>query len=532
MSPSTRAYLVGGGIGSLAAAAFLVRDGHVPGEHITIFEQGSRLGGSLDGAGDAERGYTMRGGRMLTTDNYECTWGLFKSIPSLDDPTKSVFEETVAFNERYPAHSRARLVDRRRARVPVASMGFSMHDRVELLKLTKASEDELGSSRITDWLSPAFFTTEFWFMWSTTFAFQPWHSAVELRRYLHRFMMEFSRIETLAGVKRTVFNQYDSLVRPLERWLAERGVRFRTGHRVTDVVLDSRRTAASSFAVTALHVTHLGTETVIPVDPGDLVFVQNASMTDASSFGSMTRAPAKLTKADSGGWDLWEKLAVGRPELGRPAAFDRCVPESAWQSFTVTLRTPAFFDAMRDFTGNEAGTGGLVTFKDSAWLLSVVLAHQPHFRDQPEGVQVFWGYALFPDRIGDYVAKPMVDCTGADLLTELAGHLRFDRSLFDEATCIPCRMPYITSMFAPRAPGDRPLPVPPGSENLAFVSQFVEIPGDVVFTVEYSVRCAQMAVYELVGRDPRVTDLRTIPPVTPHDRSLRVQLEAVVKAIA
>jgi oleate hydratase len=72
----------------------------------------------------------------------------------------------------------ARLVDRRRAKVPVAAMGFSMHDRVELLKLVNAEEASLGDSRLTDHLSPAFFDTEFWFMWSTTFAFQPWHSAV------------------------------------------------------------------------------------------------------------------------------------------------------------------------------------------------------------------------------------------------------------------------------------------------------------------------------------------------------------------
>jgi oleate hydratase len=93
-----------------------------------------------------------------------------------------------------------------------------------------------------------------------------------------------------------------------------------------------------------------------------------------------------------------------------------------------------------------------------------------------------------------------------------------------EANCIPCRMPYITSMFMPRARSDRPAPVPSGSRNLAFVSQFVEIPSDVVFTVEYSVRAAQMAVYELMGI------ARTIPPVTPHDKSLGVQLEALIKA--
>ena len=214
MNTNPRAYLVGGGIGSLAAAAFMIRDGSLPGGNISILEAAPVMGGSLDGAGDPARGYSMRGGRMLTTDNYECTWDLYKSIPSLDHPGKTVFDETVEFNEKHKSNSMARLVDRRRAKVPVTSMGFSMQDRLELLKLSQTDEERLAASCITDWLSPGFFETEFWYMWSTTFAFQPWHSAVEFKRYLHRFMLEFSRIETLAGVKRTIYNQYDSLVLP------------------------------------------------------------------------------------------------------------------------------------------------------------------------------------------------------------------------------------------------------------------------------------------------------------------------------
>jgi oleate hydratase len=521
MNLRSKAYLVGGGIGSMAAAAFLVRDGQLPGENITILEALPVMGGSLDAVGDPDKGYSLRGGRMLTTDNYECTWDLFKTIPSLTNPGISVFEETVAFNERHKAHSMARLVDRRRAKVPVTSMGFSMRDRVELLELSRADEEELGASRITDWLSPEFFETNFWYMWVTTFAFQPWHSAVEFKRYLHRFMLEFTRIETLAGVKRTVFNQYDSLVRPLQSWLAARGVRMVCDCEVTEIDHENQ---GDALVVTGLRCRRSGDSEVISVGKDDVVFLQNASMTDASSVGSMTKAPAKLTKAESGGWRLWEELATGRPAFGNPAAFNASIAQSSWESFTVTLRNSTFFDAMEAFSGNEAGTGGLVTFKDSNWLMSIVLAHQPHFADQPADAQVFWGYALYPDRVGNFVAKPMADCNGAEILRELAGHLRFDADTFASANCIPCWMPYITSMFMPRLRSDRPAPVPRGARNLAFVSQFVEIPDDVVFTVEYSVRAAQMAVYELM----RVH--RKVPPVTPRDKDLSVQIEALVKA--
>ncbi|MEG2029821.1 MAG: oleate hydratase [Janthinobacterium sp.] len=516
-----KAYLVGGGIGSLAAAAFMIRDAGMQGSNITIFEASPVTGGSLDGGGNAEDGYTLRGGRMLTTDNYECTWDLFKSIPSLEHAGQSVYDETIAFNELHLPHSRARLVDRNRFKVDVGSMGFTMQDRLELLKLTEADEDTLGSSAITDWLSPEFFDTKFWYMWATTFAFQPWHSAVEFKRYLHRFMMEFSRIETLAGVKRTVYNQYDSLVRPLVAWLQEQGVTIIMDCTVTDIELQE---ADGRLTATAIACQRRGLADVIPVAAGDLVFFQNASMTDASSYGSMHGAPAKLTKSDSGGWRLWEKLAEGRPELGRPAAFNSSIPESYWASYTVTLKDSAFFDRMEQFTGNRAGTGGLVTFKDSNWFMSVVLAHQPHFAGQPDGVQVFWGYALHPDRIGNFVAKPMSDCSGEEILRELCGHLNFDLDVMATANCIPCRMPYITSMFMPRAKSDRPLPVPANSSNLAFVSQFVEIADDVVFTVEYSVRAAQTAVYQLLEVQ------REVPAIHAHDKSLKVKLDAVIKA--
>jgi oleate hydratase len=516
-----KAHLIGGGIGSLAAAAFMIRDGNVPGDHISIYESNGVLGGSLDGVGNAVDGYRLRGGRMLTTDNYECTRDLFKTIPSIVSPDTTVFEETVAFNKLHLPHSKARLVDRNGHKVDVSSMGFSMADRIELLKITEASEDDIGASRITDWLSPPFFLTKFWFMWSTTFAFQPWHSAIEFKRYVHRFMLEFTRIETLTGVKRTVFNQYNSLVCPLVAWLRGRGVNIIVNCTVTDLVLSPE---TDEIIVCGIVCTNNGIQEIIPIPDGDFVFFQNGSMTDASSFGSMSSAPAQITKTESDGWTLWENLAEARPELGNPSRFNSSISESFWESFTVTLHNAVFFERMEHFTANEAGTGGLVTFFESNWLLSVVLPHQPHFPTQPDNVKVFWGYALHPDRIGNFVPLPMSECSGKEILRELRGHLNFDRAVFEEANCIPCRMPYITSMFMPRHHTDRPRPVPKGSKNLAFISQFVEIADDVVFTVEYSVRAAQIAVYQMLAIDREVT------PIQHHDQSLGVMVAAAIKA--
>ena len=322
-------------------------------------------------------------------------------------------------------------------------------------------------------------------------------------------------------MKRTVYNQYDAIVRPLMTWLEKQGVQFVRDTRVTDMEFAED---GSNISVKRLVLDQNGNSAVVSLGDDDFVFFQNGSMTDASSLGSMTRPPERLTKADSRGWELWEKIAAGRPEFGNPGAFNASIPESYWASFTVTCRDRTFFDQMETFSGNSAGTGGLVTFKDSNWLISIVLYHQPHFIGQPKDVQVFWGYTLHPDRVGDFVAKPMSECDGAEILNELCGHLNFDRTVFEKATCIPCRMPYITSMFMPRSSSDRPLPVPSNSKNLAFISQFVEIPDDVVFTVEYSVRAAQTAVYEFLKIK------RPVPSVTGHDKSISVLIDALGKA--
>lgn len=163
-----------------------------------------------------------------------------------------------------------------------------------MLKLSNADEAALGTSCITDHVSPAFFQTKFWFMWDTTFAFQPCHSEAECRRYLHRFVLEFSRNETFAGVKRTVLNQYDSLVVPLQRWLEAQGVRLATDCTVTEL---DHKTEDGHFIVIGLHCTRGGKQETLTLDDIDLVFVQNSLMTNASSLGSMTAAPAKLGKA-------------------------------------------------------------------------------------------------------------------------------------------------------------------------------------------------------------------------------------------
>lgn len=500
------AYLVGGGIASLASAAYLIRDAGLAGRQIHVFEELDALGGSLDGEGTPQSGYVIRGGRMFTDEAYTCTNDLLSFIPSLQNPGESVRDEMRAFNARVRSHSRSRLV-RAGEKVDVSTFGLSNQDRLDLLQLMTQSEESLGTKRIEDHFQPSFFTTNFWYMWATTFAFQPWHSVAECRRYVLRFIQEVPRFATLGGVKRTPYNQYDAIVLPLTTWLKQQGVQFRVNCQVTG--LDFQR-GASGKRVERLRYSDGDSESTAALAEGDVVFVTNGSMTAASSLGSMTSPPRVDPKEVNRSSRLWKSIAAGNSDFGKPEVFFGNVDESKWLSFTATLHDPTFFALMEAFTGNVAGTGGLVTFIDSNWLMSVVLPHQPHFLNQPAGVNVFWGYGLFPEAQGNYVDKPMSECTGAEILVELWRHLRFDDHLprmLESANCIPCMMPFITSQFMPRARGDRPLVRPTGTTNLAFIGQYCEIPDDVVFTVEYSVRSAQTAVYSLFGVDKRVSPL-------------------------
>lgn len=491
-----KVYLIGGGIASLAAAAFMIRDGDILGRNIIILEEMDKLGGSLDGAGSPQAGYVLRGGRMLES-KYGCTYGLFDTIPTLDG-SRTVTQEIFAWNDTLRTSSKSRLFyDGHRHTAP--QFGLSERHILTIERLALEPERMLGRTSIAEQFDTAFFKTNFWLMWCTTFAFQPWHSALEFKRYLLRFSHMIDGFNRLQGIMRTVYNQYDSMVRPLLAWLQERDVTFELNTRVTDLAFtehDGRRSVARVI------FEQDGEAGEIAVKAEDYVLVTLGSMTAASSLGS-NDAPPRLDARDQGAaWQLWKTLAAGRPEFGQPAVFADHVDESRWVSFTTTLHDPAFVQAVVARTGNVAGEGGLITFSQSSWLASIVIPSQPHFIGQPADISVVWGYGLAVDQPGDFVRKPMSLCSGREIMTEILGHLRIEaeaEEILDSSTCIPCMMPFITSQFLRRQKGDRPDVVPAGLTNLAFIGQFCEMPDDVVFTVEYSIRSAQTAAYALLG---------------------------------
>ena len=502
---NARVYLVGGGIASLSAAAFLVRDAGVRGENITIFEQLSVTGGSMDGARSptTEGGYVTRGGRMFEEEYYVCLWNLLETIPTIENDTISVREEFLAFNRQNPTNAKARIILEDHSIPDASRLGLDTRDRADMTRLLALPEHVIGARRIDEFFQPHFFDTNFWCMWRSTFAFQTWHSAIELKRYFLCFIQEFPRIHTLSGVRRSKYNQYDSVIYPIQKWIEGRGVKIDFGVTVTDVDF----AAADARRATRIHFHRAdGKPETVDLGPDDYVFITNGSMTADTTYADSTTVPELILDQRDGSWRLWETLAKKAPDFGRPNVFNGNIQETKWESFTLTMQGSRLLDRIQEFSGNVPGEGALMTWKDSKWLLSIVVPKQPHFRNQEPGTYTLWGYSLFGDVEGDYVKKKMDDCTGREILDELLGHLGFE-DIVDEVRATTkvttVQMPYIDAQFERRVVEDRPLVVPRGAENYAFISQFVEIPEAVVFTVEYSVRAAMMAVYHHFGLDEK-----------------------------
>ncbi|MBS4539420.1 oleate hydratase [Clostridium sp. D2Q-11] len=521
-----KAYLIGGGIASLAAAEYLIRDGHMEGKNITILEQDDIIGGALDGSGNAEDGYVARGGREME-EHYECMWDLFGEVPSLENPKRTVLDEFRELNIDDPNYSNCRAVAKRGEKLDFSSLGLAENHVKQLTKLFLVTEDSLGTITVEQFFDDSFLETDMWLYWRTMFAFETWHSVVEMKRYMHRFIHHIPGMSRMKGLVFTKYNQYDSMVLPLKKWLESQGVIFDLNTQVVDLDIDI---TTDKKTVTGIHLTRNGEkQEVIKTTENDLVFFTNGSMTENSTYGSMDKAPI-LDKSEGGCWSLWKKIAEKDTSFGNPEVFCGDIDKSKWESYTITSKGPKMRKLIEKFAERKIAphktvTGGIITIKDSSWLLSVTVNRQPQFIDQPDDVIVLWAYALFPDKKGDFIKKKMSDCTGRELLQELLYHLGIDEKdmheYIDTSIVIPVMMPYITSQFMPRVKEDRPQVVPEGSTNLAFLGQFTEIEGDCVFTVEYSVRSAMIAVYTLLGLD------KNPPEIYPSQYDIRVIADAV-----
>lgn len=518
------AYIVGAGLAGLAAAVFLIRDGQMKGENIHIFEELSLSGGSLDGKFIPHDGFVTRGGREME-NHFECLWDLFRSVPSLEVEDASVLDEFYWLDHDDPNSSNCRIIHNRGERAADdGDFTLSKKAQKELVELFMTSEDQLIGKKIEDVFGDEFFASNFWLYWCSMFAFEKWHSAIEMRRYVMRFIHHIKGLPDFTALKFTRYNQYESLVKPLLSFLNDHGVDFQYETKINNIQVEA---TPDKKAAQKILLTRAGKAEEIALTEKDLVFVTNGSITESSTEGDH-HTPAPITHELGGSWNLWKNLAKQSAEFGHPEVFCDNLPDESWfVSATVTWEN---FDiepyisrlTKRKLRTGKVVTGGIITIKDSNWMMSFATHRQPHFKEQKDQQTVTWVYGLLSNTPGNYIKKPIEQCSGQEIVQELMYHLGVpedDIKKFSEESCVvvPVYMPFITSYFMLREPGDRPLVIPNGSENLAFIGNFAETERDTVFTTEYSVRTAMEAVYSFLDIERGVPevyasayDLRTL----------------------
>lgn len=532
------AYIIGTGLAGLTAAFYLVRDGQMPGNHIHLLEKLELAGGSCDGYKDVHKGFYMRGGREMD-NHFEIMWDVFRDVPSIETPNVSVLDEYYWLNKHDPNYSLCRAT---------VNKGEDAHTD-KLFKLDKDSamalsqlfitpEANLEDKKISDVLPESFWETNFWLYWQTMFAFQKWSSALEMKRYLCRYVHHIDGLPDFSALRFTKYNQYESMILPLIEYLKKHDVDVQFGMDVKNVVIeeaDGKKTAKELIYVKD------NKEQSIPLTADDLVFITNGCCTDTSCYGDQTHAPdlSHIVNGQGESWDLWKNIAKQskHDEYGHPDVFCSDTEATNWMSATVETSNEDIIQHImnickRDPRAGKVTTGGIVTVKDSVnnWFLSWTINRQPQFRSQNKDTVLVWLYALHTDTEGNYIKKAMRDCTGEEICQEWLYHIGMDESKikdYSENACntTTCFMPYINAFFQPRKNVDRPKVVPEGAVNFAFIGQFAETPRDTIFTTEYSMRTGMESVYTLLNVD------RGVPEVWGSQYDIRELLRAAYYAV-
>lgn len=509
------AYLIGSGLASLSAACFLVRDAQMPGAHIHVIEKDPIPGGGLDGDQITNVGYVMRGGREMD-NHFECMWDLFRSIPSIETDGISILDEYYWLNKKDPNYSLCRVTQNRGEDAHTdKKFGLSDKGSMEILKLFMTPDEKLANTKITELFDDEVFNTNFWVYWRTMFAFKDDQSALEMKRYMQRYIHHIGGLPDVTALRFTKYNQYESMVLPMVKYLQTHGVQFHYNTKVMNVIFDIQPDKKTAKTIV---IEHDGQIESIDLTEDDFVFYTNGSNVENSTYGSQTKASGMDGKIHEGGtFDLWRKIAKQDAAFGHPDKFCTDPEDSNWVSATINTLDGKILPYIqnickRDPLSGKVVTGGIVTVKDSNWLLSWTINRQPQYRNQPKGQVLVWLYGLFSDRPGDFIKKAMRDCTGMEICEEWLYHLGVPEDQIEDlaknsANTIPVMMPFASAYFQPREAGDRPDVIPKGSVNFAFIGNFAETPRDTVFTTEYSIRTAMEAVYTLLNVDRGVPEV-------------------------
>ncbi|AUJ32985.1 MAG: oleate hydratase [Liquorilactobacillus nagelii] len=557
-----KAVMIGAGLANLAAAVYLIQEGHWNGDAITFYsldDHGSNDGSTTSEAADDywsqqhplenTRGYLARGGRMLNYRTYVDLMDLLERIPSATESGLTAAQDTYEFDAAHPTFDKARLMEGGKGIIAAGHLGLNNTDRLLLTKLIMMpdeDEEKLDNISIAEYFkhSPHIFQTNFWYMWETTFAFRLQSSAQELRRYMHQMIYEFTQIEHLVGVNRTRYNQFESIMLPLINYLKEQGCHFVLNRRVTEFKFKPT-TMQDEITVTKISMTNTETNETeeIEIDDQTAVIFTNGSITDSATLGDYD-TPATENPDYGAAASLWKQISEQFYNLGKPDKFFADRSASEWVSFTLTTKNHLLLDEITRITTQVPGnalnsflsTEPITPLGQKDVNMSIVVHHQPHFTTQKPNETVIWGYFLYPRRRGEFVQKPYVEMTGKEMAQELIGQLakvdpgpvniktKEAEILASIVNNIPVYMPYASALFNNRAKSDRPEVIPENSTNLAFTGEFVEQPFQMIFTEQSAVRSGEIAAFHFAG-----IPMAHLVNTPRYDRDLKTLMRATKK---
>lgn len=277
-----------------------------------------------------------------------------------------------------------------------------------MIELFLTKERNLNDKTIEEVFPADFFNSNFWWYWSSMFAFEKWHSAMEMRRYIMRFIHHLGGLPDLSALKFTKYNQYESLILPLVTYLKNQGVEFYFATTIKNILFTENKAKEKKPQQIIFEKNNI--EQQIQLTKDDFVFITNGSITESSTYGDHN-TPAPITQDLGGSWELWKKLAEENKNFGKPEKFYANLPKESWfVSATVTIfdkKIAHYIEKIskRDPYAKKVVTGGIVTVTDSSWILSYTLNRQPHFESQSDDQLVAWVYGLLSNQKGDFVKK-------------------------------------------------------------------------------------------------------------------------------
>lgn len=473
------AYITGGGLSAFASALYLIRDCGLNPSNVHVFSNGSY------NCGNEKTGYICRRNKIINEKNSMNLFDLLKDVNSLDIPDLTVCDEILNIYRSNPNVRRVTFIDEDKNVSDISDILLDKIQRNMIISLLQTKREKLRSVTIYEAMNTDFFTTPFWKLLSAAYGFTGESSAYEFANCILHMG------GSICGTMPSDFDSHDEILTPLTEHLRQLGADIRESASVTDIDFEDGK-------ADAVHFTDNGIRKTVYLNDGDICIFPTDEMAECEAFGSFNEAAPKIFTSP---YQLWEKLSMKNDAFNDPSVFFDEFDSQMSEEFTITLSNRLLHELIDKVTCGALGIDGVIILDNSNWKLTICAVPSTHFKNQSDDIAVIWGTASCFDRDGEYSAKPMTECSGAEILYELVSCLNLQDAWDDiretVINVIPCHRKYDRAFISP-VPSKLEI-IPTGISNMAVSGDFAESDSGSVFSAEYPVTTARAAAYRLMN---------------------------------